>query len=72
MRFSPKVVSGSEGIDAGLRPPYDFVTRPVHFAMMAAAQGDDEFVAHLSPKRGRLREPKMMRIRGLAPTDHAR
>jgi hypothetical protein len=30
--------------------------------MMAAAQRDYEFVAHLAPKRTMLREPKMMGI----------
>ena len=37
--------------------------------MMAAAQRDDEFVAHLAPERTMLREPKVMRIRRLAPTN---
>jgi hypothetical protein len=37
--------------------------------MMTAAQGDDEFVAHLAPERTMLREPKVMRIRRLAPTN---
>jgi hypothetical protein len=32
--------------------------------MMAAAQRDDEFVAHLAPERTMLCEPKMMGIRG--------
>jgi hypothetical protein len=35
--------------------------------MMAAAQRDDEFVADLAPKSTMLREPKVMRIRRLAP-----
>jgi hypothetical protein len=37
--------------------------------MMAAAQRDDEFVAYLAPERTMLREPKVMRIRWLAPTN---
>jgi hypothetical protein len=34
----------------------------MHFAMMAAAQRDDEFVAHLAPERTMLCKPKMMGI----------
>jgi hypothetical protein len=34
----------------------------VHIAMMAAAQRNDEFVAHLAPERTVLRKPKMMGI----------
>jgi hypothetical protein len=30
--------------------------------MVAAAQRDDEFVAHLAPERTVLREPKMMGV----------
>ena len=37
--------------------------------MMAAAQRDDEFVAHLAPERRMLCEPKVMRIRRLTPTN---
>ena len=39
--------------------------------MMAAAKRDDEFVTHLAPERTMLREPKVMGIRRLAPTDQA-
>jgi hypothetical protein len=37
--------------------------------MMAAAQRDDKFVAHLAPERTMLCEPKVMRIRRLALTN---
>ena len=53
----------------GFAPPGGFVTGSVHLAMMAAAQRDDEFVAHLAPERRMLREPKVMGIRRPAPTD---
>jgi hypothetical protein len=36
---------------------------------MAAAQRDDEFVADFAPERAMLCEPKVMRIRRLAPTN---
>ena len=62
VRFSPELASGGERIDAGLFPPSDFVTRPVHFAMMAAAQRDDELVAHFAPECVGLCESKVMRV----------
>lgn len=37
--------------------------------VMAAAQRDDEFVAHLAPERAMLRKPKVMSVRRLAPTN---
>jgi hypothetical protein len=43
----------------------------MHLAMMAAAQRHGEFVAYLAPERTMLCEPKVMRIRRLAPTNQA-
>jgi len=40
----------------------------MHFAMMAAAQRDDEFVTHFAAQCRVLRKPKVMRIRRPAPT----
>jgi hypothetical protein len=34
----------------------------VHLAVVAAAQRDDEFIAHLAPERTMLCEPKVMGI----------
>jgi len=42
----------------------------VHLAVVAAAQRDDEFIAHLAPERSMLREPKMVCIRRAASTNH--
>ena len=67
--LGPKHPSCTEGVDLGFAPPCGFVTRPVHLAMMAAAQRDDEFVADLAPECTMLREPKVMRISWLAPTN---
>jgi hypothetical protein len=61
MRFAPKLLSGSEGINTGLCPPCEFVTRAVNLAMMTAAKWDDEFVADLTSQGSRLREPQMVR-----------
>ena len=41
-------------------------------AMMAAAQRDDEFVAHLAPERRGLREPQVMGVRGPPAANQAR
>ena len=71
VRVSPKLVSGGERIDAGLFPPCEFVARAVNFAMMHAAERDNELVADLTPECTLLREPKMMRVRRLAPADQA-
>ena len=70
-RVSPKLVSGGERIDAGLFPPCKFVARAVNFAMMHAAERDNELVADLTPECTLLREAKMMRVRRLAPADQA-
>jgi hypothetical protein len=67
--LGPKRPGGADGVNSGFAPPRGFVTGSVHLAMMAAAQRDDEFVAHLAPERPMLREPKVMRIRRLAPTN---
>jgi hypothetical protein len=39
--------------------------------MVAAAQRDDEFVAHLAAERRMLREPKMMGIGGASSANQA-
>ena len=71
MCLGPKGPGSADGVDSSLAPPCGFVTGSVHLAMMAAAQRDDEFVAHFSPKRTMLRKPKVMRIRRLTPTNQA-
>ena len=60
-----KAPGGADGVDFGFAPPCGFITRSVHLAMMAAAQRDDEFVAHLAPERTMLREPQVVREGGL-------
>jgi hypothetical protein len=60
--LGPKLPGGADGIDCAFAPPGGFVAGSVHLAMMAAAQRDDEFVAHFAPKRRMLREPKVMGI----------
>jgi hypothetical protein len=71
MRFSPKLLSGSESINTGSCPPCNFVTRAMNLAMMTAAKRNGEFVADFATQGGRLREPQMMRVRRLSSTDQA-
>src|SRR5215472_9458910 len=44
----------------------------MHRPMMPAAKRDYELIADLAAERARLREPKMVRVRGLAAADEAR
>ena len=62
MRLQPQRAGGDGWNDTGVFPPSGFITTAMHLAMMAAAQRDDEFVAHFAPKRRMLREPKVMGI----------
>jgi hypothetical protein len=62
MARQPKRAGARERIDTGFAPPCGFITRSVHLAVVAAAQRDDEFVAHLAPERAMLCEPKMTGI----------
>ena len=66
MCFAPKPLSGSQRINASLRPLGEFVTGAVDFAMMTAAQWDGELVADSTAEGRRLREPQMMRVRRLS------
>jgi hypothetical protein len=71
MCLGPERPSYVSGVGPCVAPPCGFITGSVHFAMMAAAQRNDKFVAHLSPERRMLREPKVMRVRRLAPANQA-
>ena len=69
MCFGPKRPGCADSVDAGFTPPQNFVTGPVHFAMMAAAQRDDKFVTHFAAQRRVLRKPKVMCVRRPSPTN---
>ncbi len=62
MCLGPKTLGRFEGVDAGFAPPCGFIPRPMHLAMMTAAQRNDELVAHFAPERPMLREAEMMGI----------
>ena len=68
MRLQPQRAGGDGRIDTGLLPPSRFIATAMDLTVVAAAQRYNEFVAHLAPKRTMLCEPKVMRIRRLAPT----
>ena len=48
MSIPPKLLCKAERIYARLFPPTHFVTGPMHFAMMSAAQRDNKFIADLA------------------------
>jgi hypothetical protein len=50
----------------------DSLPNTVHQPMMDSTEGHREFVTRLAPERARLREAKMMRVRGLAAAYEAR
>jgi hypothetical protein len=68
----PELSRDPQRVDRVLRPPRHFVCTQVEFAVMNAAERHGELVADLAPERGRLGEPKMMRIGRLSPTHEAR
>jgi hypothetical protein len=70
--FGPKPLSGSQRINASLRPLGEFVTGAVDFAMITAAQWDGELVADSTAEGRRLRDPQMMRVRRLSSAYQAR
>ncbi len=72
MRLQPQRAGGDGRIYTRLFPPSGFITTAMRLAMMAAAQRDDEFVAHLAAKRTMLREAKMMGICGLSSANQPR
>ena len=68
----PKLLRDRDRRDLHVRPPVRLVAMPMQLAMMLAAQGDGELVAHFSAQRSRLGDFEMMRITGRHPADQAR
>ena len=48
--LGPKPPGHADRVDSGFAPPRGFITGSVHLAVVAAAQRDDELVAHLAPE----------------------
>jgi hypothetical protein len=71
MCFEPEPAREVDRRDAGSRPPIDFLTGAVQFAMVSAAQWHGKFVADLEAETARLGKAQMVRVAGLAPADEA-
>jgi hypothetical protein len=69
MRFEPERAGRSGRIHTGFLPPGRLIAAAMDLAMMTAAEGHREFVAHLSTQRPTLREAQMMRIGRCATTN---
>lgn len=69
MRLPPQRAGGHGRIDANHPPPSGFIATAMDLTVMAAAQRDDEFVAHLAPERAVLRKLKVMSVRRPPPAN---
>ena len=71
MGFEPKPACSLDGLDSYSRPPIDFLTGPVQFPMVSAAEWHRELVADLEAEPAGLREAQMVGVAGLASADKA-
>jgi len=62
MRLQPQDAAGADRIDSGFARPRGLITRSVRVAVVAAAQWDDEFVAHLAPESAVLRKAESSNV----------
>jgi hypothetical protein len=72
MGVAPKLFCAGKRINAGLFPPTEFVTGPMHFAVMSPAQRDQKFVTDFTTERAWLRESEVVGIRWLPAANQAR
>jgi hypothetical protein len=68
-RFLPKLAGNFQRVDADILPPQVFASRAVQLAVMAAAERDSEFIAHLAAERPLLGEADVVRV-GRATSAH--
>jgi hypothetical protein len=61
-RFLPELVGDLERVDAVVLPPQVFAARAVKLPVVAAAERDGEFVAHLAAERPPLGEAHMVGV----------
>jgi hypothetical protein len=64
MRFEPQRASSRAWVNPSLPPPRPFIAIPVHFAMMSAAQRDNELITDFAPQSPALGKAQMMGIGG--------
>ena len=69
MGVDPQLSRCCSGVDTSLLPPGSLVAAFVNLAMVAATQGDGEFVAELASERPVLCKAQVMGIRRAAPTN---
>ena len=62
--FGPKLVRHFQSVDAGVLPPFGFVTDTVDFAMVSAAEWYGKLVADLEAETAYLRKAQMMGVAG--------
>jgi hypothetical protein len=67
----PELPRKNDRVEVGFAPPRRFVAAPVKGAVMAAAEGDYEFVADPAAQRPRLYESQMMSVRWTASAEKA-
>jgi hypothetical protein len=67
----PELPRKDDRVEVGFAPPRRFVAASMKGAVMAAAEGDYEFVADPAAQRPRLGEPQVVGIRGSPPTQKA-
>jgi hypothetical protein len=72
VRFQPKLARQADRLEIGFRLPVDFLTDAGQFAMVNAVVRDGNLVADLEAEPTRLREPKMMGIARLTPSDRGK
>ena len=60
-----------DGIDIKLLPPCYLVSRAMKLPMVEPTNRNEKLVAYSAPKRVRLRESQVMRVRRRAATDKA-
>ena len=71
MRLLPQSLGDFERLDVELLPPGGLVAGLMQFAVMAAAEGNGELIAHLEANGSGLAEAQVMRVRRLPTTDEA-
>jgi hypothetical protein len=67
----PKISCDLDGRNLKARPPGHFVTAPMQFVMMLAAQRNGEFIAYFPPERLGLRKFEVVGVARCALADHA-
>ena len=69
VRVSPQVASVPQRINGGLAPPFRFIAVAMQFKMMAAAQGNGEFIADLATECAALGKAQVMGVARRTPAD---